>query len=71
MAKQKKKRNKKYTGSEAKVTQPQIVRIQAVRRSKLGQWWFEKKKFRKPVLIAAGVLFVIVLLLSELFRIIF
>ena len=71
MAKQKKKRNKKYTGSEAKITQPQVVRIQAVQRTKLGQWWFEKKKFRKPVLIAVGVLFVIVLLLSELFRIIF
>ena len=71
MAKQKKKRNKKYTGSEAKVTQPQIVRVQAVKRSKVGQWWFEKKKFAKPVLIAAGVVLVVVLLLTELFRIIF
>ena len=71
MVKQKKKRNKKYTGSEAKVTQPQVVRVQAVQRSKLGQWWFEKKKFSKPILIATGVVLVVVLLLTELFRIIF
>jgi hypothetical protein len=71
MAKQKKKRNKKYSGSEAKVTQPQVVRVQAVQRSKAGQWWFEKKKFAKPILIATGVVLVVVLLLTELFRIIF
>jgi hypothetical protein len=71
MAKQKKKRNKKYTGSEAKVKQPQVVRVQAVQRSKVGQWWFEKKKFAKPLLIATGIVFVVILLLTELFRIIF
>lgn len=70
MAKQKKKRSKKYTGADAKTSQPQIVRIQAVKRSKFGQWWFEKKKFRKPVLIASAIVLVLVFLIVELVRLI-
>lgn len=71
MAKQRKKRNKKYAGSGARVEQPQVVRVEAVKRSKTGQWWFEKKKFAKPVLIAAGVIFVLSWLIFELFRLVF
>lgn len=69
MAKQKKKRNKAYTGAGAKVTQPTVVRVEAVQRSQLGQWWFEKKKFVRPVLIGAGVIFLLIILISELVRV--
>ena len=71
MAKQKKKRTKKYTGADAAVTRPSVTRVQAVSRSRFGQWWFERKKIVKPVLITALVVAAVVWLLIELFRIIF
>lgn len=70
MAKQKKKRNKAYTGSDAAITRPTITRIEAVNRNKVSQWWFEKKRIAKPALIASGVVILIVWLIFELFRII-
>ncbi|QQG51118.1 MAG: hypothetical protein HZB75_01250 [Candidatus Saccharibacteria bacterium] len=69
MAKQKKKRNKVYTGQDASVTRPVVTRISAVKRNKIQQWWFEKKRIAKPVLITAGVAIVVVWLLIELVRI--
>jgi hypothetical protein len=69
MAKQKKKRNKVYTGQDASVTRPVVTRISAVKRNKVQQWWFEKKRIAKPVLITAGVVIVVVWLLIELVRI--
>lgn len=68
MAKQKKKRNKAYTGEGAKMTQPAVTRISAVHRHPLKQWWHEKKRIAKPVLIAAVVAVVVIWLLSELIR---
>jgi DNA primase large subunit len=70
MAKQKKKRNKVYKGVEASVTRPTITRLSAVKRNKVQQWWFDKKKFTKPVLIAAGVAVVIIWLIYELIRLV-
>lgn len=70
MAKQKKKRNKVYTGADASVTRPVVTRISAVKRNKAQQWWFEKKRIAKPVLIAAAVAIVVIWLLVELVRII-
>lgn len=55
MAKQKKKRNKAYSGSDAKSVTPTIHRYQAVQRSRLGQWWYEHKKLYKPLLITVVV----------------
>ena len=49
MAKVKKKRNKKYTGADASATRPTITRVQAVNRSKLGQWIFENQKMLKMI----------------------
>ena len=49
MAKVKKKRNKKYTGADAAITRPTITRVQAVNRSKLGQWLFENQKMLKMI----------------------
>lgn len=70
MAKQKKKRNKTYTGADASVTRPTITRISAANRNKVQQWWFEKKRIAKPVGIAAIIVVVVAWLLFELFRII-
>ena len=49
MAKVKKKRNKKYTGADAAATRPTITRVQAVNRSKLGQWLLENQKMLKMI----------------------
>lgn len=70
MAKQKKKRNKKYSGADAAMTRPSITRVEAVNRSKLGQWWFDHKRIAKPILIAGAVVLIIVWLIIELVRII-
>ncbi|TAL14547.1 hypothetical protein EPN95_02365 [Patescibacteria group bacterium] len=69
MGKQKKKRNKAYTGADAAITRPIITRISASNRNKFSQWWFEHKRIMKPVLIAAGVVIVIVVLIVEIVRI--
>jgi len=69
MAKNKKKRNKIYTGADATVVRPIITRISATNRSKLGQWLFEHKKIIKPILIAIGVLIFIIIIIVEIVRI--
>ena len=68
MAKQKKKRNKSYTGVDAKVYRPSVTRVTAENRNRIQQWWFDNKRFAKPILIAAGVVLVVAWLLFELFR---
>lgn len=70
MAKQKKKRTKKYTGVDAAITRPVITRVEAANRNKLSQWWFEHKRVLKPVLIASAVVVVVVWLIIELIRVI-
>lgn len=70
MGQQKKKRTKKYSGADAASARPSITRVQAVNRSKIGQWWHEKKRVAKPILIAAAVAIVIIWLIIELVRII-
>lgn len=70
MAKQKKKRNKIYTGVDASVTRPVVTRISAVKRNKAQQWWFDNKRIAKPVLIAVGVAIVVITLVVELIRLI-
>jgi hypothetical protein len=67
--KQKKKRNKVYTGADATIDRPVITRVSAVNRSKVGQWWFDHKKIARPVLIASGVVLVLVILIIEIVRI--
>ena len=69
MGKNKKKRNKVYTGVDAAVTKPVITKITAANRSKIGQWWFEHKRIAKPVLITSGIAIVIIILILEIVRI--
>lgn len=68
MAKQKKKRNKQYTGENASIKQPTVTRLTAANRNRVQQWWIEKKRFAKPALIAAGVVVVVIWLVFELLR---
>ena len=63
MAKQKKKRNKKYNGVDAAITQPTIIRVSAVNRSKLGQWLYDRRQFRRPALIALVIVVVLTLVI--------
>lgn len=70
MARQKKKRNKKYTGSDAAMNRPSITRVQAVSRGRVGQWWHERRRIVRPIAITIVVIFVIVWLLIELIRVI-
>ena len=66
MGKNKKKRNKIYTGADAAITKPIITRIEAANRSRIGQWWFENKKALKPILIATGIVIFIVVIIIEI-----
>lgn len=70
MAKQKKKRNKLYRGADASVTRPTITRIQAANRRGLSQWWFEKKRVVRPLIITVLVILAVIIVLIELIRII-
>jgi hypothetical protein len=70
MGKQKKKRNKVYTGQDASITRPTVTRFTAANRNPVQQWWYEKKRFAKPVLITAAVAIIVVWLLIELVRIV-
>lgn len=60
----KKKRNKTYAGRDAALARPAVTRISAVNRSWLNQWWFDNKRMARIGLIAAGVVFIVVLLIS-------
>lgn len=68
MAKQKKKRDKSYKGSNAAITRPSVMRISAVHRNPVNQWWFDHKRVAKPVLIAIGVVAVIVICVIQLIQ---
>lgn len=69
MAKQKKKRNKSYTGADAKITRPSVTKVKAVKRNRVQQWWLDNKRIAKPVLITVAVVLVVVWLVIELVRI--
>ena len=71
MVKQKKKRNKKYSGADATVQRPKITRITATNRSKLSQWIFDRKKIIRIIGITMLIVIVIVITISgivSLFR---
>lgn len=68
MVKQKKKRNKTYSGSGASVTRPTITKVSAVNRGRIGQWWYDNKRIAKPALITSGVIALIVVIIFEALR---
>lgn len=58
----KKKRTKKYHGSGA-VAHTTVTKVSAVKRNPLHQWWIERKKFARPVVITAAVIVVIIIVI--------
>jgi len=68
MAKAKKKRNKVYRGADSKLVSPQVIKVEAVDRNKPRQWWHEKKRIAKPIIIASLIALIVVWLLWELLR---
>jgi hypothetical protein len=67
--KQKKKRNKAYTGIDAAITRPIVTKISAVNRNPVSQWWFDHKRIARPVIIAVLIAAAVVILVIELVRI--
>jgi len=67
--KQKKKRNKQYRGADAAITRPVVTKVTAANRTKVGQWWFERKKILRPVLLAIAVIIGLTWLILEIIRI--
>lgn len=64
--KQKKKRNKAYTGVDAAITRPKVTKISAVHRNPVSQWWFDHKRIARPVIIAALIIAAIVVLIVQI-----
>jgi hypothetical protein len=69
MGKNKKKRDKIYTGQDAAITQPIITRISAVNRSKTGQWWFEHQKMVKTIAKIGGVVLAVIIIILEIINV--
>jgi hypothetical protein len=67
--KQKKKRNKVYTGVDAAITRPVVTKISAVNRNAVSQWWFEHKRIARPVIIAVAIAAAVIILVIEIVRI--
>lgn len=70
MTKNKKKRNKVYRGKDAVMTQPVVTRVEAADRSKPAQWWFEKKRVARPIIIATLVVVAVVILILQMIRLV-
>lgn len=68
MSKQKKKRSKKYTGADAATSRPSVTRVKAVKRTKIQQWWLDRRRTLKPALIAAAVISAVIWLITEIIR---
>ena len=60
--KQKKRRTKKYSGADAKLSTPQVVRVSAEERSRLREWWLTYGQLTKAVGAIVGVIAVIIIL---------
>lgn len=71
MAKQKKKRNKRYTGQDAAVTMTTVTRITAPDRSRRQEWWHENRKGIAARGIFVGALLILIGIIWFLVRLIF
>lgn len=76
MAKKQKKRNKRYSGEDARTTgvagqnKPVLHRFEAKQRTVVGQWLFEHKRGVKYSLIATGIVAFIALVVTGIIQII-
>lgn len=63
--KQKKKRNKRYQGVDAKVTTPSVVRVSAEERSRFKEWWLTYGQLARVAgVLIGGVLLLILLVIG-------
>lgn len=65
----KKKRTKRHKGNPA-AARPTIIKLNAVRRNPVHQWWIDNRRLAKPALIAAGVVLIIIVCLVGIIGII-
>lgn len=65
----KKKRNKKYKGSVTD-TRPTILKVSAVKRHPIHQWWIDRRQTIKPLLPVAGIVIAILLIIVGLISVI-
>lgn len=68
MGKNKKKRNKVYTGPGAAVTKPIITKVAATDRSKLAQWYIERKTIVKTVATITAIVIGLTLIIIEIVK---
>lgn len=61
MVKQKKKRNKKYQGVDARVSTPTVTRVSAEERSRFKEWWLVYGRLTKFIGAAVGIVIVLIL----------
>ena len=62
-SKQKKKRNKKYQGVDAKVSTPLVTRVSAEERSRFKEWWLAYGQLVRIFGTITGILFVLILVI--------
>ena len=60
---QKKKRNKKYQGVDAKVSTPMVTRVSAEERSRFKEWWLQYRQLVRFAAAALGILVVLILVI--------
>ncbi|HUO61927.1 MAG TPA: hypothetical protein VMT96_00550 [Candidatus Bathyarchaeia archaeon] len=65
----KKKRDRKHK-SHAQVDRPTIVKVSAVRRNKVHQWWVDHKQMVRQLAPVAGIVLVVLLVIIGLISII-
>ena len=61
--KQKRRRNKKYQGIDAKVQTPQVTRVSAEERSRFKEWWLVYGQIARLGGIVAGIIVALVLVI--------
>ena len=64
MVKQKKKRNKKYSGADSAVKRPTVTKITATNRSAISQWFFEKRQLLRPALAIIGIVALVIVIIA-------
>jgi len=67
----KKRRNKTYTGENARIERPVVRRYSAVDRGRFGEWWHRRGTLVKRVAIYGGGSAISIFLIIEAFRSIF
>jgi len=61
-ARQKKKRNKRYSGVDARVSTPMVTRVSAEERSRFKEWWLVYGRLVRAGAIALGIVLVLIVL---------